>query len=465
VEGHAQMTAESAAGGADLRVRPLPGPHRLLPGTQHGRRPAQGRHIGRPLQSLSPVSVGKMLVRRAWTAVFIALVGACAAVHRLARSRTLHAWRLPSEAPRRILVLRFGLFGDGVLLTPTLRLLRGSFPHARIDVLATPIQVTAFRGVSCVDRVVVWRAGDLIEPRYGLRPANWLLAAACVRELRRERYDLALACYGPLSSAVALLCGAPVRVGFEGEAVPGTLTKALPGRRWQHPLHDAEYSVEVARAAGAKGATPASEIAVDEGAAKAVEARWLESSNGYDRRPRIVLHPGATNGDAKRWPVGHWEALAGRLLGDGHTVVLVGAGTEDGKLAARTAREARRQCPNGGRIVDMVNKTTLPELVALIDRADVFVSGDSGPMHAAVARRRPVVAIHGPTDPRVNGPFKAERVVVVRHPLPCSPCYRLGRVADCPLGHTLCQRLIEPETVYAAVRRLLDGAQAGGTAT
>jgi hypothetical protein len=44
----------------------------------------------------------------------------------------------------------------------------------------------------------------------------------------------------------------------------------------------------------------------------------------------------------------------------------------------------------------------------------------------------------------------AHDAAIVRHPLPCSPCYRLGRVARCPLGHTLCQRLISPDAVYAA---------------
>jgi heptosyltransferase-1/heptosyltransferase-2 len=78
--------------------------------------------------------------------------------------------------------------------------------------------------------------------------------------------------------------------------------------------------------------------------------------------------------------------------------------------------------------------------------------------------RKPVVAIHGPTDPAINGPFLAERAIVVRRSLPCSPCYRLGRVADCPLGHTLCQRLIEPQTVHAAVQRLLRGGSVHGAA-
>ena len=438
-------------------------------------------------RAVSPLGVAdrvKWLVRRAWTAVFMGAVGLLAACHNTLSSLFVRPGRKRQDVPERILVLRFGLFGDGILLTPTLRLLRNSYPRAQIHVLATPIQVPVFDGLTSVDRVIVWRAGDLLEPRHALRLQNWLEAAACVRELRGGRYDLALACYGPLSSAVALLSGAAVRVGFAGEAAPGTLTRALPGQRWEHPLHDAEYSVEVARAAGAQGETPRTEIAVTAEAKRAVEERFIAraaragpveggstpppAGEGsvvgrigsarveVPRQRLILLHPGATNGDAKRWPAEHWEELTVRLLEDGHVLAFAGAGEEDGQLAEGIIRGARRRCPQRGRVINAVNETSLPELVALSDRADVVVSGDSGPMHVAVARGRPTVAVHGPTDPGINGPFGAERAIVVRHSLACSPCYRLGRVANCPLGHTLCQRLIAPHAVYDAVRDLLD---------
>ena len=103
----------------------------------------------------------------------------------------------------------------------------------------------------------------------------------------------------------------------------------------------------------------------------------------------------------------------------------------------------------------MTGKTTLPELLALLERADALVSGDSGPLHLAVAIQRPVVAIHGPTDPGESGPFRAARAAVLRHVLPCSPCYTLDAVADCPLGHTLCQRLVSPDEVHRALAGVL----------
>jgi ADP-heptose:LPS heptosyltransferase len=169
----------------------------------------------------------------------------------------------------------------------------------------------------------------------------------------------------------------------------------------------------------------------------------------------IVLHPGATNGRAKQWPLPHWIDLARRVRGAGHTVVLCG-GPDERHLAGAIKAGA-----GGGRVdpalIDLGGRTSLPALLALLERADASVSGDSGPLHLAVAVDCPVLAIHGPTDPGQSGPYRARRALVLRHDLPCSPCYTLQQVADCPLGHTLCQRLVSPENAFHALLSLLEG--------
>ena len=349
--------------------------------------------------------------------------------------------RRPSNPPQRILVIRLGLIGDGILLTPALRLLRHSFPDARIDLLATPVQRELLAPLPTIDRLIVWQAGDLLEPRLAAQASRWSSASRQIAELRRERYDLALSCYGALGSAIALLSGAPRRIGYAGEAFPGTLTQALTGARWDRPWHDAEYNVEVVRAAGASGVTPPTELTLP--LADLPPSLGALEPNGA---PLVVLHTGAVNGRAKRWPFEHWRALVERLRADRCRLLFVGADAEDARFAAAVATNEE----------NLVGKTTLVQLAHVLARADVFVTADSGPMHVATSLRRPVVAIFGPTDPVVYAPFQPERAIVVRHPVPCQPCYRLDRVADCPLGHTLCQRRLMPETVYAAVRRLLD---------
>jgi lipopolysaccharide heptosyltransferase II len=270
---------------------------------------------------------------------------------------------------------------------------------------------------------------------------RWAAAWRQIEELRRERYDVALSCYGALASAIALFSGAPERIGYAGEAFPATLTRALPGARWDRPWHDAEYNVEVARAAGAGGPTPPTELALTPAEVPAA-LDALAPAGG----PLIVLHTGAVNGRAKRWPLAHWRALVDRLRADGCRLLFVGTDPEDARFAAQVGTAAE----------NLVAKTSLMQLAHVLALADVFVTADSGPMHVATALGTPVVAIFGPTDPVIYAPFQPARAIVVRHVVPCQPCYRLDRVANCPLGHTLCQRELRPALVYRAVRELLD---------
>lgn len=378
-------------------------------------------------------------VRRGYHGAFAAAVGTYALA---TRSRGRHA--ATPEDPRKILVIRLGLIGDGVLLTPALRLLRENFPTARIDVLVTPAQDPLLSTLPTVDRTIVWEAGDLLEPRLASQRWRWTAARRQLTELRRARYDLALSCYGALGSAIALLCGAPERIGYAGEALPGTLTRALAGARWDRPWHDAEYNVEVVRAAGASGPTPPTELEAPDGDPP-LGSRDLEPGGA----PLVVLHTGAVNGRAKRWPFEHWSDLVARLRRDDCRLVFVGSEREDARFAESVARDGE----------SLVGKTTLAQLASVLSAADVFVTADSGPMHIATALRTPVVAIFGPTDPTTYQPFQAERAIVVRNVVPCQPCYRLDGVADCPLGHTRCQWGLAPEKVHRAVRELLGAAE------
>ncbi|HEX2034594.1 MAG TPA: glycosyltransferase family 9 protein [Chloroflexota bacterium] len=444
----------------------------------------------------------KRLIRRLYYLTWAATIALLAAADRLSRRPSHPLRREEWLAPRRCLVIRLGLLGDGTaLLAPALLRLKEVFPAAEVHVLATPAQQALLEPLPFVDRVLPWTAGDLLEPRHALRPGAWRRALAELRELRRRRYDLVLSCYGPLASALALASGARHRLGYATECFPGALTHTLHGGRYQWPWHEVDYNVALVEAAASRTAPPqqpASPAASTNGAA--TTPRWTEGrparpqmrlavteqarqaarqrlqqaglahhdrdDGGQDGEedgttpgrdtPLILLHPGAVNGAAKRWPAPYWAELARRLIAGGAAVALIG-GPDERPLSRQLAAAGLP-----GQVVDLVGQTTLPELLAVLERADAVVSGDSGPLHLAVALGRPVVAIHGPTDPAISGPYLADgadatRQVVVRHELPCAPCYTLERVADCPLGHTLCQRLIEPARVYQAVSTLLKG--------
>src|SRR5687768_14655086 len=110
-------------------------------------------------------------------------------------------------------------------------------------------------------------------------------------------------------------------------------------------------------------------------------------------------------------------------------------------------KELVRAAGNGVRQIP----STLEELVALCEKARLFVGGDTGPMHFAAASGTPIVSIFGPTSSDRNGPFRREDIVVERR-LACRPCYECDK---CPLEHLKCIVDISVDHVYEACRKRL----------
>ena len=107
-----------------------------------------------------------------------------------------------------------------------------------------------------------------------------------------------------------------------------------------------------------------------------------------------------------------------------------------------------------GRILFAAGQTSVKQAAALIEQCDLLVCNDSGLMHAAVAVGTPVAAIYGPTDFRRTAPL-GDRHTVIRHELPCSPCFKLegdDQVHACP--HHDCLMTITPQEVWDAIAKV-----------
>jgi ADP-heptose:LPS heptosyltransferase len=104
--------------------------------------------------------------------------------------------------------------------------------------------------------------------------------------------------------------------------------------------------------------------------------------------------------------------------------------------------------------INLAGKTSLPQLVALLKRANLVISGDSGPMHIAAAVGTPLIAIHGPTDPALSGPI-SPTATVLRSDIWCSPCYNAKNTADCRFFTTQCMKNILPSQVFKVVQEKL----------
>jgi len=177
-----------------------------------------------------------------------------------------------------------------------------------------------------------------------------------------------------------------------------------------------------------------------------VEAAQLLNSSGLRAEDRIVAVAPGARWETKRWPVEHFGQTVGDLEGrSGVRCVLVG-GTDEAELCRQVTQAA------AGAPVNLAGRTSLPQLVAVLARADAVLCHDSAAAHLAAALDRPLVCLTGPTNPHRTGPYgQLDQVLQLR--LDCAPCY-FRRLSQCPHQHR-CLRELKAERVTAAVLEAL----------
>jgi lipopolysaccharide heptosyltransferase II len=359
--------------------------------------------------------------------------------------------------PQRILVIRLDLIGDLVLSMVLVRVLRRTYPEAEIDLISVPASARVIEGDPDVTRLLGYDPNIWRRPQALFRHQNWRELRALLRTLRGREYDLAISVFGKWAAVLAALSGAKRTLGFAREGFPGLMTDGVPGRHWTpgEKKHEVDYCLELARAAGARVQEEDRypRLYVQERAAREIE-QLLAAHNVQPGRPLIACHVSANNGQSKRWPVPYWATLLDRLMREARAyVVLTGASSDLPLIEKITAR--MREQP-----ITLAGKTSLNQLAALLKRADLLISGDSGPMHMAGAVETPLIAIHGPTDPALSGPV-SRHATILRSDIWCSPCYQARDTADCRFFTTQCMKNILPAQVFALVReKLREGSRA-----
>ena len=340
-----------------------------------------------------------------------------------------------TRGAKKVLVMQSAFLGDSLLTLPLLRRLKEILPGASVTVLTLAKTADIFRGTAWVDEVLL----DDKRGVHGGLMGPWAIA----RELRARGFDLAVIPHRSFRSAlIARLAEIPRRIGFDSSAGSVLLTDAVP---FSWLMHDLERNLSLALPLGAGAAPSAGESRYVAPPKMSVKLAAILAGAGV--RPDAALagvHPGSAWA-TKRWLPERFAELCVRLKADGFTPVLVG-GPDDRALGEGIARECGA--------LDLVGKTDLEDLKALMGRLSVFVTNDSGPMHLAAAAGVPVVAIFGATTRELGffpyGPGHR----VVEAPLACRPCGLHG-ARSCPEGHFLCMRLLTVDQVHAAVRAVV----------
>jgi lipopolysaccharide heptosyltransferase II len=330
-----------------------------------------------------------------------------------------------------VLVVRFSAIGDIILTTPLLRAIRSRHPGARIAVMTKEAYVPLLSHNPHVSEVLA------------VTPDEGILAIA--ERIRGVRYTHMLDLHGNLrSQALRRLAPGNWRTygkrGFERALLITTKRDRYP---WDIPVAERYFEAATERGVEPDGGPPDFFVSED------ADCRAAEQLRAVDlgvERPLVAIAPGAAHA-TKRWPVEHWVELVGRITPTGADVAIVG-GPDD----AAAAREITNAA--GGGVAGLAGLLNLQETGAVIRRAEVLISGDTGVMHMATGVGTPVVALFGPTVRQFGFfPYRSP-AQVVELDLPCRPCSAHG-TRRCPLGHHHCLRLMSPEQVFAALAEAL----------
>jgi lipopolysaccharide heptosyltransferase I len=289
-----------------------------------------------------------------------------------------------------ILIVRLSALGDIVHAIPAAAALRRAYPDARIDWLLDARHRDIVDLVTGIDRVIVIQRSS---------PMAWIQVLG---ELRADRYDVACDFQGLLKSAVlARGSGASEVAGFalghlrERLARPfyTTTAPAEGGHAIQKNLrllqtlgiHDTRIEFPIAQ----------------------VESEALQTlRTAIGGAPFAVITPGAAWPN-KRWPADRYGQLAGVIRDRTGLIPVVLWGPGEDALA-------RAVVDSSAGTAVLAPPTTVRDIVAVCRAADLFVAGDTGPLHIAMAVGTPTVSLFGPTDPVRNGPFAVNDLVVSR---------------------------------------------------
>ncbi len=354
---------------------------------------------------------------------------------------------------KKILVRSSNWVGDVVMATPAFRCIRENFADSHITLLIKG----NLRGIidnspwfddiiELVPKVKKDKSKDLSSGKVFGKGTNEYLRL--IYKLRMEKFDLGFIFPNSFSSALMIrLAGVARRVGYKRDARSFFLTDGIERASEDgkfKPTYMADYYLELCKRVGCSIHSRELDLFISDECED--KANTLLRKYNLEQKPFILINPGASYGTSKCWTAEGFARTAD-LLNEtsGCNIVLV-CGPGETKLTDDIERLAKKNLTN-------LSKESVPLdlLKALIKRCALLATVDSGPRHFAVALKKPVVTLMGPTDPRYTE-SGYEIGEVIREDVDCSPCH----IKTCPTDHR-CMTMISPERVAQACMELIKG--------
>ena len=338
---------------------------------------------------------------------------------------------------RRVVIIRLDHIGDVILSMPAVANLRAHFPQAHI---AMVVNSTAVPIASCfpqVDEVLHYDARYFDRTDRG-RSFNFAGGMSFAREMRKRDYDLIVDLRGSFASLLfALIAKSRHRVDRGTYLVQRKLGAASVASE-----HEAGVNLDILALAGVPARTQELSLKIPRAELDSADSMLEALRESAPHSPIVVIHSGSPT-PLKRWSAARYAQLARRLHREYDARIVLVGGREDNQAQPIVSAMT-------GQVTDLSGKTTLEQLASILQKADLFIGNDSGPMHLAAACGAKVVGLFGPTSPRRFGPY-GDHCTALRMESDCSPCMR----DECKTPGYRCIDRISVDDVMAAVRQMM----------
>jgi len=351
-----------------------------------------------------------------------------------ARKVSYHCRRkLNFRIPRvRILLIRLSSLGDIVLTSPAIRAVRKHFPDAYIAMLVGKQSADVLTENPHLDEVITL---DRKAANSNIGETRKVMV-----ELRRRKFDLAIDFQRKFrTSLLAYLSGAKYRVGYHQPCGALCVVRVPDGVN----KHAIDRNFDLLSAIGIHADDRETELFLANSDREYAE-QILANANVNSQSLKIGLFPGA-GWQHREWVSERFAAIGDRAYEHFGVQTLIFGGPNEKDLVDKTTGYMT-STP-----VKLAGNLTIRQLAALIEKCDVFVTNDTGPMHISVAMKTPTIALFGPGNHVKFQPI-GQAHTTIRHDIPCSPCKQFtDKCKD-----NICMKLITVDEVWEMVKRKLE---------
>lgn len=354
--------------------------------------------------------------------------------------------RLPIESIKNILFIKLAAIGDAILLIPTLRMLKQSFPKAKVTFMCSDVNYSIIQKIPYVDEIINCNVHSFLK--------NPLKFITFMKGLRKTKYEVIIDAgqWERINSMIVCFARKNYSIGFK--------TKG----QWKHVIndsvvehsrtkHELENFTDLLVPLGI--ISPGQKLSFDELQLEFFlthedrefrDKFWRD--NDLELKTAVCFHPGCgENGQPRIWDVSNYIELAKKIHEYDKDIVIIITGTKLELAICETLYNAIKDFA-----ILTAGKLTLEQTAAIVERAQLMVCSNTGILHISSCVGTKTIGLHGPTNPVKWGAYSKQAVVIQSDKF-CSPCLYLGHDYGCK--HPTCMLHITVDEVYLAIRKAL----------